>query len=117
MTNEEITSLVSVTQRRWADLILEIGKAYKSKLNLDKLIFELLHNVYAFDHCDVLFKPTLAKQNQFRSKKEEFVSQVDITTRPSTHKKTIKKGDVAGRQRKTEKNSFASDRRPKKIIP
>ena len=74
MTNEEITSLVSVTQRRWADLILEIGKAYKSKLNLDKLIFELLHNVYAFDHCDVLFKPTLAKQNQFRSKKEEFVS-------------------------------------------
>ena len=34
----------------------------------------MLHDVYAFNHCDVLFKPTLAKHKQFRSTKEEFIS-------------------------------------------
>ena len=35
---------------------------------------ELLHKIYAFDHCSILFKPTLAKHNQFRTTKEEFIS-------------------------------------------
>ena len=38
------------------------------------MIYELLHEVYAFDHCEVLFKPTLAIDNQFRSTKKEFIS-------------------------------------------
>ena len=74
MTDKEIENLVNITQKRWADKVLEIGKAYKKKQNLDNLVFELLHNVYAFDHCKVLFKPTLAKYDQFRSTKEEFIS-------------------------------------------
>ena len=74
MTNKEILNLVSITQQKWADLILKISKAYKKKQNLDNLIYELLHEVYAFDHCEVLFKPTLAKHTQFRSTKKEFIS-------------------------------------------
>tara|TARA_B100001029_G_C14908465_1_gene365011 strand:- start:307 stop:777 length:471 start_codon:yes stop_codon:yes gene_type:complete len=74
MNDKEIKDLVAITQQKWANTILEIGKAYKKKISLEKLVFELLHNVYAFNHCEVLFKPTLAKYNQFRSRKEEFIS-------------------------------------------
>ena len=74
MIDKEIENLVTATQKKWANTVLGIGKAYKKKINLDDLVFELLHNIYAFDHCDVLFKPTLAKHHQFRSTKEEFIS-------------------------------------------
>ena len=74
MTKEEIKNLIVATQEKWASMILEIGRAYKEKENLDDLVSELLHDVYAFNHCDVLFKPTLAKHKQFRSTKEEFIS-------------------------------------------
>ena len=74
MIKEKTENLVTTTQEKWASMILEIGKAYKKKLNLDNLISDLLNNVYAFNHCDVLFKPTLAKYEQFRSTKEEFIS-------------------------------------------
>ena len=74
MTNRKDVELVNITQKKWADMILKIGEAYRKKISLDNLISELLHKVYAFDHCSVLFKPTLAKLNQFRSTKEEFIS-------------------------------------------
>ena len=74
MTNKEIKKLVNTTQKKWADTVLEIGKAYSKKEDLENLVFELLNNVYAFNHCEVLFKPTLAKHRQFRSTKEEFIS-------------------------------------------
>lgn len=74
MTNKENINLVTATQEKWARIVLEIGKEFKKKSNLESLVFELLHNIYAFDHCDVLFKPTLAKYHQFRSTKDEFIS-------------------------------------------
>ncbi len=74
MINKEIIDLVVSTQERWANIVLEIGRKYKKKKNLENLVFELLNNIYAFNHCEVLFKPTLAKHNQFRSTKEEFIS-------------------------------------------
>lgn len=74
MTKKEAENLVTLTLEKWADIVLQIGKAYREKKNLDKLVSELLHDVYAFNQGDVLFKPTLAKHEQFRSKKEEFVS-------------------------------------------
>jgi hypothetical protein len=74
MTKKEVENLVTLTLEKWADIVLQIGKAYREKKNLDKLVSELLHDVYAFNQGDVLFKPTLAKHEQFRSKKEEFVS-------------------------------------------
>ena len=74
MTKKEAENLVTLTLEKWANIVLQIGKAYREKKNLDKLVSELLHDVYAFNKGDVLFKPTLAKHEQFRSKKEEFVS-------------------------------------------
>jgi len=74
MTTSKDVELVNITLKKWADMILKIGDAYREKINLDNLVSELLHEIYAFDHCSMLFKPTLAKHNQFRSKKEEFIS-------------------------------------------
>ena len=74
MTNKEIKNLVNITQQKWASIIIEIGKASRKKINLENLVYKLLYDIYAFNHCDVLFKPTLAKRNQFRSTREEFLS-------------------------------------------
>ena len=74
MTASRDVDLVNITQKKWADMVLKIGNAYRKKINLDDLVSELLHKIYAFDHCSILFKPTLAKHNQFRTTKEEFIS-------------------------------------------
>tara|TARA_B100001115_G_scaffold147047_1_gene115462 strand:+ start:498 stop:968 length:471 start_codon:yes stop_codon:yes gene_type:complete len=74
MTTRKDIELVNITQKKWADMVLKIGNAYREKVNLDDLVNELLHGIYAFDHCNILFKPTLAKHDQFRSTKEEFIS-------------------------------------------
>ena len=74
MTKQEVENLIKITQEKWATLVLQIGNAHRNNINLDKLVSELLHDVYAFNHTDLLFKPTLAKQKQFRSTKEEFIS-------------------------------------------
>ena len=74
MSDINIENLVEDTQQKWASIVLEIGKKYKNQSDVSDLVSDLLHNIYAFDHCDILFKPTLAKNIQFRSKKEEFES-------------------------------------------
>ena len=74
MVNDDIKNLVNIAQKKWASIVIEIGKAYQKKESLENLTSELLHNIYAFNHCEVLFKPTLAKYNQFRTTKEEFLS-------------------------------------------
>tara|TARA_B100000963_G_scaffold338456_1_gene335337 strand:- start:890 stop:1360 length:471 start_codon:yes stop_codon:yes gene_type:complete len=74
MTTDKDVELVNTTQKKWANMVLRIGNAYREKMGLDDLVSELLHKIYAFDHCSVLFKPTLAKHNQFRLTKEEFES-------------------------------------------
>ena len=74
MIDKEIINLVETTQQKWGSIVIEIGKAYKKNESLENLTSDLLHNIYAFDHCEVLFKPTLAKHNQFRSTKDEFLS-------------------------------------------
>ena len=70
---KQIEKLVLEAQKEWADKIVSIGKAYLEKQKIQKLTEELL-DLYAFDFCEVLFKPTLAKKQQFRSSKNEFVS-------------------------------------------
>ena len=74
MVNKEIIDLVTATQQKWGNLVIEIGNAYKKNESLENLTSDLLHNIYAFNHCEVLFKPTLAKKNQFRTTKDEFLS-------------------------------------------
>ncbi len=65
--------LVVFIQEKWAEIIINIGKAYSENKDLGSLVNELI-SLYAFDYCDVLFKPTLAKNEQFRSSKDEFIS-------------------------------------------
>ena len=68
MTTSKDIDLVNITQKKWADMVLKIGSAYRKNNNLDDLISELLHKIYAFDHCSILFKPTLSGGAQtFRS--------------------------------------------------
>ena len=74
MVNKEIIDLVTATQQKWGNLVIEMGIAYKKNESLENLTSDLLHNIYAFNHCEVLFKPTLAKNNQFRTTKYEFLS-------------------------------------------
>ena len=57
MTASRDVDLVNITQKKWADMVLKIGSAYRKNNNLDDLISELLHKIYAFDHCSILFKP------------------------------------------------------------
>ena len=74
MPEKEIENLVTIMQEKWSSIVLKIGKAHKNKDNLKNLVSELFNDVYAFNYCDVLFKPTLAKNEQFRSSKDEFIS-------------------------------------------
>ena len=69
----KIEKLVLDAQKMWADKIISIGKANFEKKQIHKLTEELL-DLYAFKFCEVLFKPTLAKKQQFRSSKDEFIS-------------------------------------------
>ena len=69
MSDKNIENLVVDTQQKWASIVLEIGKKYKNKSDVSDLVSELLHNIYAFDHCDILFKPTLAKKYNLDQKK------------------------------------------------
>ena len=69
MTKKEVENLVTLTLEKWANIVLQIGTPTEKK-NLDELVSELLHDVYAFNQGDVSFKPTLAKEEQFRSKKK-----------------------------------------------
>ena len=70
---KQIEKLVLDAQKKWADKIINIGKAFVEKKQIHTLTEELL-NLYAFEFCEVLFKPTLAKKQQFRSSKDEFIS-------------------------------------------
>ena len=73
MTDKHNENFVNITQEKWANAIFSaLEKRFRK--SIDNLVSHLLHEIYAFNHCDVLFKPTLAKDTQFRSTKEEFIS-------------------------------------------
>ena len=46
--------LVVFIQEKWAEIIINIGKAYSENKDLGNLVNELI-SLYAFDYCDVLF--------------------------------------------------------------
>ncbi len=61
-------------QKKWANGIVRIGKAYREKKDYVKLTNEFLDNLYYFEQGKVLFKPTKAIHKQFRRNKNEFIS-------------------------------------------
>ena len=74
MIDKHNENLVKITQEKMGECYFNNWKSFSEKENVDNLVSHLLHEIYAFNHCDVLFKPTLAKDTQFRSTKEEFIS-------------------------------------------
>lgn len=62
------------SQEIWGNAVVAIGKAYKSGGNYKALATTIVDNLYAYDEGPVLFKPTLASEQQFRNKEEEAVS-------------------------------------------
>lgn len=61
---------VEAAQKGWGEGIVKIGKAKDAR----KAAIAHLDQFYAFDHGQVLFKPTLASVDQFRGTKKEALS-------------------------------------------
>lgn len=64
------TAEVEAAQKAWGEGIVKIGKARDAR----KAAIEHIDQFYAFDHGQVLFKPTLASVDQFRGTKKEALS-------------------------------------------
>lgn len=64
------TAEVEAAQKGWGEGIVKIGKAKDPR----KAAIAHLDEFYAFDHGQVLFKPTLASVDQFRGTKKEALS-------------------------------------------
>lgn len=64
--------------RDWCDGIIEIGKVYTEGGDFRAKAMEVIEANYAFSHVQgpnsLLFKPTLAREHNFRSQFDEFLS-------------------------------------------
>ncbi|MAJ81659.1 MAG: hypothetical protein CMF41_01940 [Legionellales bacterium] len=58
---------VNVSLNNWADGILKIGSDFRNQNNYQKTAIDFVKTLYAFDFTNVLFKPTLAKEQPFRN--------------------------------------------------
>lgn len=57
---------VLAAQKKWADGIVAIGKTYSEKGDYKARASKHIKELYAYSLTPVLFKPTLAAQDQFR---------------------------------------------------
>ena len=74
-TSKAITEQeVLEAQKEWADGIVSISKVYLEKGDYKKRASEHIKDLYAYDQGKVLFKPTLASDEQFRETYEEALS-------------------------------------------
>ena len=73
-TSKEINKIICDIQEKWANSIIEIGKAYLDKKDYFNLMEKFLDDLYYFKQGKVLFKPTKASHKQFRNKRNEFIS-------------------------------------------
>lgn len=53
-------------QKEWGNSIIKISDSYKKNIDYLNDTNNLIDSLYAYDHEEVLFKPTLASDNQFR---------------------------------------------------
>ncbi len=70
MTKDEIFD----AQKAWAKGIVAIGRVFSAKGDYKTRAIEHIDTLYGYDEGPVLFKPTLASKQQFRSSKEEALS-------------------------------------------
>tara|TARA_Y100000589_G_scaffold82882_1_gene76862 strand:+ start:7914 stop:8384 length:471 start_codon:yes stop_codon:yes gene_type:complete len=65
---------VERAQKEWADGIVSISRAYANGGNYVELATNLINHLYAYQIGPVMFKPTLAVQEQFRPTLESALS-------------------------------------------
>lgn len=65
---------VIAVQNQWGEGIVRIGAAFTEKQDYTAVAKEHIDTLYAYDFSPVLFKPTKAAQDQFRSTKETALS-------------------------------------------
>ncbi len=65
---------VEAAQQEWGEGIVEIGDVYAQEGDYEAAALEHIRTLYAFQMGDVLFKPTLAADDQFRITEDEALS-------------------------------------------
>lgn len=70
ITKEEVLA----AQQEWGAAIVSIGKAHTEGGDYQTLAGHVVDELYAFDLGPVLFKPTKAAEDQFRTTREEAMS-------------------------------------------
>ncbi|NRA45473.1 MAG: hypothetical protein HRU09_11015 [Oligoflexales bacterium] len=75
LTKEKVIEV----QKKWADGIVMIGLAFTRNQDYLEVAKKLIDELYAFDVSPVLFKPTLASNQQFRCDKESALSYFTAT--------------------------------------
>lgn len=61
-------------QKSWADGIVAIGKTFQEEGDYKARASEHIKTLYAYEQSDVLFKPTLASDDQFRETFDQALS-------------------------------------------
>jgi hypothetical protein len=65
---------ILAAQKTWGNGIVKIGAAFMEKQDYTEVAKDHIETLYAYDISPVLFKPTKAAQDQFRSSKEAALS-------------------------------------------
>jgi len=65
---------IEAAQKEWGEGIVAIASAHTSGDDYAGLAGQHIDNLYAYDQTDVMFKPTLAAEDQFRETYEEALS-------------------------------------------
>lgn len=65
---------VETAQKAWGEGIVAIGSVFKQDGDYKARAAEHIRTLYAYDHGGVLFKPTLAAQQQFRNSFDDALS-------------------------------------------
>ena len=70
MSSDQIKNFLN----SWKDGVIEIGRVYLEEGDYQKCAEKFLSSHYAFDHEEVLFKPTFTKEVIFRNSKDSALS-------------------------------------------
>ncbi len=65
---------VAAAQKAWGEGIVHIGKVYTDKGDYTAAAREHIENYYGYGQSEILFKPTLAAEQQFRGEFDEALS-------------------------------------------
>ena len=70
ITKEDVVSI----QKKWSNGLLDIVNQHQNNLDFTSCASEFIDRLYDYQNTEVLFKPTLAKEIQFRNSKDAALS-------------------------------------------